>query len=1092
MDPLPAKYQAPELRGTISRNDELRDAVPRHKLTLIMAGPGYGKTTFAAQAGRDLSLNQFWFRPASLQKGIDPFLESLASGLAPGMPGLSFPRDPAGTVQTKTARFLEALETRLKEDLFLVVEDCHELTANPEVLVFLQTALDRFCPLLHLILAGRSLPPLKFSRLTAEQQVLRIGTSDLSFSPPEIQRLFSLKFGMVLSGEDADLLWEKTRGWVSGLVLFRQSLGQDQDLEQAIGRFNGARPLVAEYMAENAFDLLSREEQAFLLKLSVLGSLEADVCARFLDMGQAGQMLRDLEGRHCFLEDREGSGLSFALHPLFRDFLLSRIPERLGSGQKERLHAGAARLYERENRGQEALVHYIKAGRMEEASRLLNRFARPIVKQDRPHMLESLLSVIPAHYMDDEPWFQYLQAGYYGVCSRLQLAVKAYEKVLTSFRRQKDEQGECMVLMELAEHYLSAGDIKQAEQAYSRVLLKNHLDPYMTIIVMGYLIRVLALEGRTSDADRYAKRAMALLGELENPVELDMGRAWICVAQGYRFAFSGGYERAMELGEEAKALFASLQEYRFVLSAYFLIAYACFYLGRFDRGRDSATEGIALAEHQGIENEFSEFLVLLRAKNSLERPGVTEEEIEEILVQCKNSLAYFQTGGFPGGVAQGCLVLHRACLLTQDVARAEHYLRKGITAVAPHHMPLVKNELQVALSSLLLFDRTPPQKREAFILLKEAEQDLLYSGWHMAWVSRIFARYYWEYGHRETAYKYMVYSLKISEEEGFDAWTLGARAWILPVLVSMAALGSMKPYILRLFRQADIEVVTRLSSLQSKAGPGEQKAVSQLIAVIPRPDPLPIRVFFFDRFRLFVGERQIAPDSWRSRKALTLCKYMLAMEHEGFLEREILMELLWPEEDPRKSAQRFHVALASIRKTLEPDILKGNRSSYIRRSGQAYQMVMGDDGDSDLRAFMAAAASAAAAGMGHRALALCRKVCDIYKGPFLREDPFEDWCGAVREKYRQVYLSVLMQMISCFERQADWEQCIATAGAYLDQEPYDEGMIQRLMRFHTRNGNRIMASRLYLQFREAVEDEFDCSVSEETTALYRHLVAGGG
>ncbi len=402
-----------------------------------------------------------------------------------------------------------------------------------------------------------------------------------------------------------------------------------------------------------------------------------------------------------------------------------------------------------------------------------------------------------------------------------------------------------MALMELAEHYLSAGEFKAAEQAYTKILLKNHLDPYLTIIVMGYLIRVLALEGRASDADRYGKRAMALLRELDNPVELDMGRAWIYVARGYRYVFSGGYERAVELGEEAKALFESLNEHRLTLSAYFLISYACFYLGRFARGSASAAEGIALAEGQGIENEFSEFLVLLKAKNRLEMPGISQEEIDGILAVCQNSLAYFRSGGFSGGVAQGCLVLHRAYLLKKDAARAEKYLRQGIDAVGRHPMPLVKNELNVALSSLLLFDRNPPLKREAFILLKKAEQDLLYSGWHMAWVSRIFARYYWEYGHRETAYKYMVYALKICEEEGFDQWILVDKEWILPILVSMAFLGSMKSYIFRLFRHADKTMLARLSSIGTNFTSPEQKTVSQLIAVVPKPEPLPIRGLLF-------------------------------------------------------------------------------------------------------------------------------------------------------------------------------------------------------------------------------------------------------
>ncbi len=58
-------------------------------------------------------------------------------------------------------------------------------------------------------------------------------------------------------------------------------------------------------------------------------------------------------------------------------------------------------------------------------------------------------------------------------------------------------------------------------------------------------------------------------------------------------------------------------------------------------------------------------------------------------------------------------------------------------------------------------------------------------------------------------------------------------------------------------------------------------------------------------------------------------KYLVFNRFGGFLKKEVLMELLWPEEDPVKTAKRFHMALASLRKALEPGILKGIPSSYL-------------------------------------------------------------------------------------------------------------------------------------------------------------------
>lgn len=1097
MGRLTTKFTVPDSSDAVFRHRliPVLDTVPKHKLTLVIAGAGYGKTTLVAQACEHLGLNLIWFRAKN--HTLEDFIEALVMGISNHYPGFEFSwiSDLSGQeIQTLAAQFMNELEAHVTQDLFLVVDGCHCLGSSPKIQTFLQVILDHFFPGLHIILAGRSLPDLKLSRLTAERQVLRIFEPDLAFDHEEVGQLYSSLFNLSLTREHMDLLCEKTKGWVSGLILFYQSLGKTlgdpktSAIGDAISRLKGTHRLIADYFKENVYDFLVKEDREILLKIAVLNSIETGFCNRFFEIDNARSILCRLEDRHCFISAMDEDRNYFVIHPLFREFLGDRIQTELGPDFPARLYGRAAQLYEKTDQGQEALTHHILAGNIEDAARLLNRFARPMIKQDRPHMLKSLLSVIPAHYMDDEPWFQYLQAGYYGLCSKLQTAVKAYEKVLKKFRSQKDEQGECMVLMELAEYYLAAGELKQSEQALFRVLAKDKLDPYLTIIVMGYLIRVLALAQRTSEADKYARKAIRLLRELDDETSLNMGRAWIYVAQGYRYAFSGGYQRAMELGEDAKPLFRSAGQDRFLFSAYFLISYSCFYLGRFSKGMAAAQEGIQLAKGKGIYDEFSEFLRLLRAKNSLELPDIEPGQVDQALADCKKSLESFETSSFPGGVAQGYLVLHQAWLCKGDVHKAEKSLRRGMAVIRENDMPLIKNELHVALSSLLLFDRDQTKKGEAFSLLKDAEQDLLYSGWHISWISRIFARYYWEHGHRDRAYEYMVYSLKISEEESFDAWILSEKEWIVPILVALFDLGTMRSYLTAQFRRMGSGVQPQLAQLQNTGKGKTRRAAGKILALIPREDPLSITAFFFDRFQIFVGHREITADQWKSRKALTLFKYMVAMGSNGFLDREILMELLWPEEDPKKSAQRFHVAMASIRKTLEPDIPRGTRSTYIQRTGQAYGIVLGKKGRVDIALFAEAILAGKSAHDPEAAASWYEKAKDLYRGDFLREDPYEDWCAKARDRYHQDYLFALKQFMVFRETRGDYLGCISLANTYLTNDPYAEEVIRKLMEYHACTGNKPMVSMTYERFKQAVLDDLNCGVSDETKFLYHKLV----
>jgi DNA-binding SARP family transcriptional activator len=63
------------------------------------------------------------------------------------------------------------------------------------------------------------------------------------------------------------------------------------------------------------------------------------------------------------------------------------------------------------------------------------------------------------------------------------------------------------------------------------------------------------------------------------------------------------------------------------------------------------------------------------------------------------------------------------------------------------------------------------------------------------------------------------------------------------------------------------------------------------------------------------------------------------------------------------------------------------------------------------------------------------------------------------------------------------------ATVYLEQDPYAEGVMRKLMAYHAQTGNNLMVSRLYKNFQKAIKVELDCGVSDKTRDLYRRLVS---
>jgi LuxR family maltose regulon positive regulatory protein len=83
---------------------------------------------------------------------------------------------------------------------------------------------------LHLVLAGRSDPPLPISALRALGQVTEIRTQKLSFTPAETAEFLLHVLGTEVDAATTATWQAKTEGWVAGLRLATLALGREGDV----------------------------------------------------------------------------------------------------------------------------------------------------------------------------------------------------------------------------------------------------------------------------------------------------------------------------------------------------------------------------------------------------------------------------------------------------------------------------------------------------------------------------------------------------------------------------------------------------------------------------------------------------------------------------------------------------------------------------------------------------------------------------------------------------------------------------------------------------------------------------------------------
>ncbi len=185
-----------------------------HKLTLVSAPAGFGKTTLVGEwvAGFErpvawLSLDEGDKDPTRFLTYLVAALQSIAAPIGEGIVHVLQSPQPPPIEAILTTLLNEIIS--IPEDFVLVVDDYHVIDAKPvdNALTFL---LDHLPPQMHLVIATREDPPLPLARLRAQGQLTELRVTDLRFTHSEAAGFLNQAMGLNLSVEDIAAFSEKS------------------------------------------------------------------------------------------------------------------------------------------------------------------------------------------------------------------------------------------------------------------------------------------------------------------------------------------------------------------------------------------------------------------------------------------------------------------------------------------------------------------------------------------------------------------------------------------------------------------------------------------------------------------------------------------------------------------------------------------------------------------------------------------------------------------------------------------------------------------------------------------------------------------
>ncbi len=258
------------------------------------------------------------------------------------------------------------------------------------------------------------------------------------------------------------------------------------------------------------------------------------------------------------------------------------------------------------------------------------------------------------------------------------------------------------------------------------------------------------------------------------------------------------------------------------------------------------------------------------------------------------------------------------------------------------------------------------------------------------------------------------------------------------------------------------------------------------IATIHASENHKLQVFTLGGFGMTIGGRSIDISKWKRKKAVTLVKYLInQLDHP--VHRERLIDCLWPEADAGQGWGRLKVTMYSLRQELRAvglsdDIVRTIGDSYLFRRDAVWV---------DAAAFeMAFAEGQRLQGQMRwgEALDYYVEAQQLYRGDYMEEDIFADWCAEEQERLHELYLEMLAGTAECHASLWQLNEAIHICRKALVFDPSREHFHFTLMECLLGNGSPDLALAQYRHCEQFLAQEFDAAPMPKTQRLYQQIL----
>lgn len=256
----------------------------------------------------------------------------------------------------------------------------------------------------------------------------------------------------------------------------------------------------------------------------------------------------------------------------------------------------------------------------------------------------------------------------------------------------------------------------------------------------------------------------------------------------------------------------------------------------------------------------------------------------------------------------------------------------------------------------------------------------------------------------------------------------------------------------------------------------------------------PLRIEMLGGLRVQQGGRELT--RFRTHKTGALLAYLAF--HLGRLQpREVLQELLWAEDEPKRARNNLSIALTSLRRQLEPPgtptstVLEASRFNVgLNRAAIVTDVA---EFESALKAARGASRGALEDRSGRRvspaeAQHLSRAVA-LYRGPLL-PGFYEEWVPAEQERLADMFVVAARDLAARLLDAGDIAGAFDCARRAVSADPLREEAHLQLMRLYVTAGEPSAALRQFRELERALGEELGQHPTAEAVHLAQAIAAG--